>query len=452
LTIEDPAIDGAVAAGRLGEAPATLFARLGRNVLWLLGARGISGALSIAYLGIAARALGASGFGTFVLILAYSGSIAGLAQFKSWQAVVRYGALHVAAGRADRLAELIGFTATIDTVSAVLGALIAIVGTHVAAPLFGWTAEQAHIAGLFGAFILLTTGDTASGVLRLSGRFALLAATGTIAAVVRLVGAGIVWSTGGGLSAMLAVWGVAAIVECGLEWTLALATRKVRIAIGRRHWRAAFSDNLQIGRFMIENSVASAIAVLWQQAGTLSVGAVGGPAMAGGYRIASKLATALSQPAETATRALYPELAALIASPDPILLRRVVARTTAIGLCLALLLVAGTALAGPALLRLVSGRAVVAAEPFLVLLAIASAVDLAAVALEPLLNAHGSSREIVRARVAGAVTYAGALALLMTLCGPIGAAVAAIVAAAVLRLWQAVAARRLLDPPQDVAG
>ena len=275
MTIDDSAISEAGTPERLTRTAGAIFARLGRNVSWLRGARGLSGGLSLAYLAIAARALGASGFGTFALILAYAGSIAGLAQFKSWQAVVRYGALHLAAERRDRLADLIGFTATIDVASAVAGALVALGGTVLAAPLFGWSDGQARIAGLFGAIILLTTGDTASGVLRLSGRFALLGMTASSAAIVRLIGAAAVWTTGGGLLAMLAVWALAAIVESGLEWALVIAMPDTAIAIGRRPWRRALSDNPRIGRFMVETSVASTLAALWQQAGTL--GANTGP-------------------------------------------------------------------------------------------------------------------------------------------------------------------------------
>ena len=454
MTIDDSATARTGIAGDATPAAGTVFARLRRNVSWLLGARGVSGAFSLAYLAIAARALGPSGFGTFALILAYAGSIAGLAQFKSWQAVVRYGAIHLAAQRRDRLADLIGFTATVDVASAVAGAIVALAGIMVAAPLFGWGGGQGRDAGLFAALILLTTGDTASGVLRLSDRFALLGVTATAAAAARLLGATAVWAAGGGLPAMLAAWALAAIVESGLEWAFVLAGRDGKIALGRRAWRRALSDNPRIWRFMVETSLASTLAAVWQQAGTLGVGAVGGPALAGGYRIAGKLATALAQPADAATRALYPELALLIASPDPILLRRVVARTTAIGIALALILVSAVAGAGPLLLRLVSGRAFAAAEPFLLLLALASAVDLASIVLEPLLAAHGSSRDIVRARIAGGIAFACALTALVPLLGPPGAAVAAIVGAVALRLWMAVAARRLLAAPrhQEIIG
>ena len=119
---------------------------MGRNMGWLLGGRGFAGAVSIGYLALAARALGPAGFGTFSLILAYGGSIASLAQFRSWQAVIRYGSVHLSEGRKDRLARLLGFTATLDWTSAVLGAAIAALGVRLAAPLLGWTPAHQRAA------------------------------------------------------------------------------------------------------------------------------------------------------------------------------------------------------------------------------------------------------------------------------------------------------------------
>ena len=441
-------VPGARADDHRRGANAAMFARLRRNVSWLLGARGASGVLSVAYLAVASRALGATGFGAFALILAYAGSIAGLAQFKSWQAVVRYGAMHLAEDRRDRLERLIGFTAAIDLASALAGAALALVGTLLAAPLFGWTDAQASMAALFGAAILLTTGDTASGMLRLSGRFALLSGTETLASLVRLVGAVAVWAGEGGLGTMLAVWGLAAAAESGFEWILVLAMRDLRIRFGWRHWRRALAENPRIGRFMIDSSLASSLGMVWQQAGTLSVGAAAGPAAAGAFRVAAKLATAITKPAETTMRALYPELAALVASRDPRLLRRVATRTTAIGASLALMLVAAIWIAGPGLLRLVSGRTFVTAQPYLLLLTVATAVDLCAIVLDPLLSAHGMSRAIVVGRIIGGAAYVVMLATFLPLFGPSGAAMAAIVGSVTFQLWLALAARRLFAAPQ----
>src|SRR5689334_14930179 len=84
-----------------------VFARMARNIGWLLGGRGFSGVVGLVYLAFATRALGPHGFGTFSLILAYGSGIANLIQFRSWQAVIRFGSVHLAARCPDRLKRLL---------------------------------------------------------------------------------------------------------------------------------------------------------------------------------------------------------------------------------------------------------------------------------------------------------------------------------------------------------
>jgi O-antigen/teichoic acid export membrane protein len=418
--------------------------RLGRNITWLLGSRGLSGALSVAYLGVASRALGPAGFGAFVLILAYAGAVAGLAQFKSWQAVVRFGALHRGVGRQDRVDRLLGLTGSIDLAAAAAGAVLAVGGAAAAGPAFGWTDGQTRAAGLFAAALLLTTGDTASGAMRLDGRFALLTLSETVASLTRLCGAAAVWSTGGGLASMLVVWALAAAAESGLEWAFVLGGRRARPALGVRNWRLAAAENAGIWRFMLDCSASSSLAMLWQQAGTLAVGASAGDVAAGGFRIAGKLAGALAKPAEAATRALLPQLAAFVAGGDPSPVRRLIVRGSAVGACLGLVLVVAIATVGAGLLRLVAGPAFAGAEPFLLILSAAAAVDLCSVVLEPVLAAHGRTRDVVVARIVGGIAYGALLAVLLPRLGPIGAAVAALAGTVALRVVQTIAVRRLL--------
>ena len=91
-----------------------VFARMGQNILWLLGGRGFQAAASLIYLGLAARTLGVQGFGAFALVLAYGQAIANVAQFQSWQTVIRYGTIHQASGDGSRLGRLLGFTTMLD--------------------------------------------------------------------------------------------------------------------------------------------------------------------------------------------------------------------------------------------------------------------------------------------------------------------------------------------------
>src|SRR3546814_4688965 len=69
-----------------------------RNLGWLLASRGVLAVLSLVYLGVATRTLGAADFGRFALITGASQAIALLVGFQTWQIVVRYGVDHLNSG------------------------------------------------------------------------------------------------------------------------------------------------------------------------------------------------------------------------------------------------------------------------------------------------------------------------------------------------------------------
>ncbi|MEG3597353.1 MAG: oligosaccharide flippase family protein, partial [Pseudomonadota bacterium] len=66
--------------------------RLLKNIGWLLTGRGLNAVLSIVYLALATRTLGLDNFGYFAIILALGQTVTGLANFQTWQFVVRWGA------------------------------------------------------------------------------------------------------------------------------------------------------------------------------------------------------------------------------------------------------------------------------------------------------------------------------------------------------------------------
>ena len=403
-----------------------IFARLARNLGWLAGSRGFTGVASLAYLAIAARTLGPIGFGAFTLVLTYGQLIANLAQFQSWKGVIRYGAGHFTAGQPERLAHLFGFTATLDWAAGLIGAVVAVLVVPLAAPLLHWDAAQQQSAQIFAAVLLLTTGATPSGVLRLFDRFDLLAYTEALSPAVRLIGSVVAWASGGGAGAFLAVWVLAPAVQMIAQWIAALTLPGPRPQFGRRALAAAIHENPRIWRFMIQTSLSSSLTLFWMQLGTLAVGSVAGPVEAGGFRMAQRLAKGITNPVETATRALYPEFARLVAEDDHAKLRHVLVRVCSIAAALASLAVVATGVAGAAILRLVAGRDFAFAHDFLFLLSIAAAVDLAGFALEPFHNAHGRAGRVLRIRAVGAILYVLLLGSLLPTLGARGAALAAV--------------------------
>ncbi|HET8749666.1 MAG TPA: lipopolysaccharide biosynthesis protein [Sphingomicrobium sp.] len=400
---------------------------MAKNVGWVVGSRGFNGVLSIVYLALAARALGPSAFGVFALILTFAQLIANFVQFQSWKGLIRYGAIHLSSGRTDRLNRLFGLTATLDIGSAIVGAVIAIVCAPLAGGLFHWTDVEQTSAGIFAGILLLTTGATPSAMLRLFNRFGVAAFSEAVAPVVRLIGSVIAYATGAGVMTFLAIWAIAAIAQALTEWTAAIIVNRSGLALGWRAFRQALDENERVLPYMLQINVSNSVRMSWTQLGTLAVGAVAGPAEAGAFRLARRLAKGMVKPVQPIALALYPELSRLVAEDDHKQLRIVVARVTLVASGLALLVVLVTGIAGREMLHLLAGRKFEFAQEFLFLLAIATAIDLAGFAFDPLVSAHGGSGKVLRTNIVAAVGYGVLLALLLPSIGSIGAAIAAII-------------------------
>ena len=437
---------------RTSDKQENVIPRLARNVGWLLGGRGFSALASIVYLGLAARTLGPIGFGLFTLIQTYGQLTTNLIQFQSWKGVIRFGAVHNASKEPERLARLLGFTAMLDWSSALAGAVIAAGGVFLIAPLFHWAGDQQRQAAAFAVALLLTSGATPTGMLRLFDRFDLLTYSEAIAPAVRVIGALLAWVMGGGVTAFLIVWALAALGQTLATWASAILVHGNRLSLGPAAYRGAIAENPGLWRFMLQTSLSSSLGFFWLQAGTLAVGAVAGPATAGGFRLADRLATGISKSTETVTRALYPELARLVASNDRATLHKLFVRTSWIAASLAALVVVICALAGRLILRLVAGPQFSFAQPFLVLLAISAAIELCGFALEPFHNAHGRSDRVLRARLIGTILYVLLLAALLPAMGATGAAIAAIATSAVVMTQLALSARKMLEAPHRYPG
>ena len=433
--------------GQLQQSGRSAFGRMFKNVIWGLGSRGFNSVASVAYLAVAARALGPERFGGFVLILTYGQMIANFVQFQSWKGVIRYGALHVAGERPDRLARLFGFTATLDFGSALAGALIAIIGVPLVGPLYHWTADQQISAAAFAAILLLTTGATPTGMLRLFDRFDLIAYAEAVGPLVRLAGSVAAWIMGAGILAFLVIWASAAVLQAATQWIAAVVIHRSRLSFGWRSFRRAVEENERVWKFMLQTNVSNSVGMFWMQLGTLAVGAVSGAAEAGAFRLAQRLSKGMTRPVRPVTLALYPELSRLVASDDHAMLRTIVVRVTLAAAAIAFLIVVVTGVAGREILGLIAGERFEFAYPFLFLLSIATAIDLAGLALEPVQDAHGRSWIVLRAKLAAAAAYILLLAILLPRMQGEGAAIAAIICSLAIFVQLSIATARVLRRP-----
>lgn len=347
-----------------------------QNTGWLMGARGINAVLSLGYLALATRALGLEGFGNFVLALTFSQAVTGLASFQTWQAVVRWGQRRETAG------DAVGFGLALDLLTVSFG-------TVAAALLLGLAGDWLPVphelrAETFALTVvsLLAVRSTPTGILRLYDRYAQAAAADSVTSVVRVVGAVIVAFTVPTITAFLAVWAVAEVVTAAAYWRF--AARHEMPSLARISYVKLPRREHGAWGFVFGTGLSGMLLVASRQIIVLLVGAWGGPALAGIYRVAAQLGEGLLKLAQALLRGTYPELVR-----DPEAARHIAARIGKIAAITGIVTVAIGALAGQWLIGLIAGPEYLAAYIPMLLLAAAAAIELAGATLEALLVSRG---------------------------------------------------------------
>ena len=135
-----------------------------KNAGILLTGKSIAGLCNLGSLALAARALGPEVFGTLILIHTIVRLVIGISKFQSWQAVIRYGAVSLAAQRQQDFHKLVVFTVLLDAASALLGATVAILVASIIAPYFGWNDDVTSMAMLYGIVVLFSVTATPVGM------------------------------------------------------------------------------------------------------------------------------------------------------------------------------------------------------------------------------------------------------------------------------------------------
>ena len=385
------------------------------NTGWLMGARGVNAVLSLGYLALATRALGLEGFGRFVLAVSFAQALTGLASFQTWQAVVRWG------HQRESAAEAVGFALALDLVTVIAGS--------VGAGLLLWFAGDwlpvppalRHEAFWLTVVMLLAVRSTPTGILRLHDRYALAATADAVTPVVRLVGAVGVFLLAPTSAAFVIVWGVAELATAFAYWRFALRLepipwRKISLAQLPRAEKDAW-------RFVWGTGLSGALLIASRQLIVLLVGALGGAALAGIYRVAAQLGEGLLKLAQALLRATYPELVR-----DPDAARQIAARIGRIAVVTGAVTVAFGALAGHWVILAIAGREYLAAYGPMLILAGAAAIELAGAPLEALLVARGRALTNFLLRAVPTFLALVALPLAVARGGAAGAAAAVLVA------------------------
>nr|WP_137677678.1 lipopolysaccharide biosynthesis protein [Parerythrobacter lutipelagi] len=416
--------------------------RLLRNIGWLLSGRAVNALLSLLYLALATRSLGLEAFGYFALIVALGQTVTGLANFQTWQFVVRWGA------NGDGAGEATGFAIALDAVSVVIGAVLAAGLVYSAQFWLPLPHDLLWVAFGFCILSLLFMRSTPTGLLRLRFRFAEATAAEAVQPIVRAIGAIAAFFYMPTVLGFIFAWAAAEVaVALALWWA---AARKDTIDFSQISLTKLPRAHPDAWRFVLSTNAMGSLNVGGKQVMILLVGAIGGEAFAGGFRVAAQLGQALVSLAQTVSKAIYPEL--VHAKDDAVEIARKMANLSLIGGFLAVLF---AVLFGRWGLEAIAGEAFGVVYWTMVILAVAGAIELVGASLESLLV---SANRAGTAFLARAFPMGLAFALLPVAMGWQGLKGAAITvlgssALAVFAFWVAILSLQqikiILEPNRD---
>ncbi|HEY0316293.1 MAG TPA: lipopolysaccharide biosynthesis protein [Sphingomonas sp.] len=328
------------------------------NLAHLLGGKAAAGIMSLVYLVIVARTLGARDYGVLVLVNGYAVFIGSLVAFSGFHGVVRYGALAIEAGDPARLAKIVRFMALIEGLFGLLALVIAAIAVPFVGPKLGWSADAMRIAVPYSFAVFSNVRATPQGLLQIAGRFDLVGLHQAVSPSVRLVGTLIVWACGGGLEAFLIVWLISSLAEGAAMWALGLVAWR-KLAAGERlrgPWRGLLRDREGFGRFIFVTNLDLTLRELAPNLAPLTIGWMLGPIAAGLFSLAQRATVLLQQPAILLSQASYAVLADLVAKRRLDQLRRTVWRSATLAGAIATPIVLAFWFAGDHLLPLLGGR------------------------------------------------------------------------------------------------
>jgi len=404
-----------------------MLKRVLRNFGVVLRGRGIAAVFAIGATGLMANALSATEFGLVILVHTYILVVRGVLNFRTFEAVVRYGIPYLESGQDKQLRSLLRSTMLIDFTAALLATLIAMSAAPVASQYLHWESGMATWAVIYSVVILTTANGTSSGILRIYDRFDALGWQFTVAPALRFISVLAAWALDAPMIVFVIAWGsafAAGNVYLFVRGVLELRTQMdVSLRSGFR-WSELRDPGEGFWKFIGVVYWQTNIDLLPKHVSTLLAGGLLGPAAAGLFRLAREFSTVLTQPAEMLREVLFPDLARSYHADDGHF-RSVPFKATLVAGAVGLAFVVLSVFIGPPILGFV-GEEYVAAAPLLVLLLLAATFDLASSPLRAAAYAMGKASSILRIHVIGITTYIVAFFALASAIGLIGTGYAAV--------------------------
>ena len=291
-----------------------LLSKVIRNSAHLFSSNSISLVLSFIQGILAARILGAAGFGLVAVIMGYASTVNGLFSFRMSELVVRYGGEYLEKGEKQRAAALIKAAGTGEATVSALAFVFVMLTSGLA------TRFIAKTPGVEWMFILYSLGllanfnaETSTGILQITDKVKL---RGTINLIQSAASASIIVAAfllKGNLTVVLIAYLLGkAILGLGL---FIAAQIQMRRAFGKGWSKAPFSVLPAFGelfKFAVSSNLSATAILVFRESEPLWVGFFLNTEAVGLYKIAYTIISFLSVPADPLILTVYPELNRLV--------------------------------------------------------------------------------------------------------------------------------------------
>lgn len=293
-----------------------LVRRMVRNSGYLFSTTGISAAASMLQGILAARLLGAVGFGVLGTITVFTSTINNLASFRMGELVVKYVGYFTEHEDRQHAAAIFKLAALFEMLASLVAFGLILLLAPLGAKYFAKDPATAPLFVLYGLIVLANLiAESSTGLLQIFDRFRRLAGLNIVQSMVTLLLIAITFFSKGGLYGILIAYLVgkmigalaitaSALVEAGRRW-------------GGGWWRTSLSllspKWRELAHFAISTNISATISLVTKDSELLWVSLLRGPVEAGYYKLALALANMVQMPVDPLPQATYPELSRQVA-------------------------------------------------------------------------------------------------------------------------------------------
>ena len=400
--------------------------RVFKNFGVVLRGRGIAAVFNMVALALMANALSPVEFGLVVLLHTYVLAIRGFLNFRTFEAIVKFGVPLHASGDNDGLRKLFRITTSIDVISGIVATALGIAAASITGKFVHWDTQMVTTAAIYSLTLLTTAIGTPNGILRLYDRFDVLGIWYTISPGIRFFGVVFAWYFDAEMLVFIAVWAAAFVLEN--IWIYLRGHREVHQHMSESIWRGFRLRELretssEFRHFMGVIYWQTNVDLLPKHLAVLFAGSLLGPAGAGMFRLATDFSTVLSKPGLVLREVLFPDLSRMLHNKEPgfhELGYRAVRIAGVSGLLMVLLSIP----LGAPILGII-GQDYTPAAPLMTLMLLAATFELAGSPLRAAAYALGGAGTVLRIYALSAFVYLSLFYVFTPPLGLIGPGIAA---------------------------